>query len=88
MLKEAERLRPDVIVCDISMPLLNGIEAVRQIKKSDHQVKVVILTMHPDVSFAALAFETPDRFFRQDENCPSSFETIRIHSVKKGSRIK
>jgi hypothetical protein len=29
-----------------------------------------------------------DRFLRQDENCPSSFETIRIHSVKKGSRIK
>jgi DNA-binding NarL/FixJ family response regulator len=57
LVKEAERLRPDVIVADISMPLLNGIEAVRQLKKSDHRIKVVFLTMHPDVSFANLAFE-------------------------------
>jgi DNA-binding NarL/FixJ family response regulator len=57
LVKEAERLCPDVIVADISMPLLNGIEAVRQIKKSAHRIKVVFLTMHPDVSFAALAFE-------------------------------
>jgi DNA-binding NarL/FixJ family response regulator len=57
LVKAAERLRPDVIVADISMPLLNGIEAVRQIKKSDHRIKVVFLTMHPDVSFAELAFE-------------------------------
>ena len=57
LVKEAERLRPDVIVADISMPLLNGIEAVRQIKKSDHRIKVVFLTMHPDLSFVTLAFE-------------------------------
>jgi DNA-binding NarL/FixJ family response regulator len=57
LVKEAERLRPDVIVTDISMPLLNGIEAVRQIKKSDHQIKVIFLTMHPDMSFVSLAFE-------------------------------
>jgi DNA-binding NarL/FixJ family response regulator len=57
LVKEAERLRPDVIVADISMPLLNGIEAVRQIKKSGHRIKVVFLTMHLDVSFAAFAFE-------------------------------
>ena len=57
LVKEAERLMPDVIVADISMPLLNGIEAVRQIKNSDRRVKVIFLTMHPDVSFAALAFE-------------------------------
>jgi DNA-binding NarL/FixJ family response regulator len=57
LVKEAERLRPDVIVADISMPLLSGIEAARQIKKSDHRVKVIFLTMHPDVNFAVLAFE-------------------------------
>lgn len=57
LVKAAERLRPDVIVADISMPLLNGIEAVRQIKKSDQGIKVIFLTMHPDVNFVALAFE-------------------------------
>jgi len=57
LVKAAEMLHPDVIVADISMPLLNGVEAVRQIKHSDRRVKVIFLTMHPDVSFAALAFE-------------------------------
>jgi DNA-binding NarL/FixJ family response regulator len=57
LLSQAEQLRPDVIVVDISMPLLNGIEAVRQIKKVNPYVKVVFLTMHPDVTYAIRAFE-------------------------------
>jgi len=57
LVSQAERLRPDVIVVDISMPLLNGIEAVRQIKKIDPYVKVVFLTMYPDVTYAIRAFE-------------------------------
>ena len=48
---------PEVIVVDISMPLLNGIEAVRQIRKSNPSVKIVFLTMHPDVTYAIRAFE-------------------------------
>ncbi len=57
LVKEAERLQPDVIVADISMPLLNGIEAVRQIRKTDDQIKVIFLTMHPDVTYATMAFD-------------------------------
>lgn len=57
LVKEAERLNPDVIVADISMPLLNGIDAVREIKKTDDRIKVVFLTMHPEVAYAAKAFE-------------------------------
>jgi DNA-binding NarL/FixJ family response regulator len=49
LVSQALDLHPDVIVVDISMPLLNGIEAVRQIKKIDSHVKVVFLTMQPDV---------------------------------------
>lgn len=57
LVKESRKLKPDVIVADISMPLLNGIEAVRQVKESLPQTKVVFLTMHPDVVYAARAFE-------------------------------
>lgn len=57
LVKEAERLHPDVIVADISMPLLNGIDAVLQIKKTDDRIKVVFLTMHPEVAYATKAFE-------------------------------
>ena len=58
LLDAAKKLRPDVIIADISMPMLNGIEAVKQIKKNDPNIKVVFLTMHPDVSYAAEAFES------------------------------
>ena len=57
LVKAAEKLRPDVIVADISMPHLNGIEAVRQIKKVHEEIKVVFLTMLPDVAYAANAFK-------------------------------
>jgi DNA-binding NarL/FixJ family response regulator len=57
LVSAAQQLHPDVIVVDISLPLLNGIEAVRQIKKTDNQVKVIFLTMHPDVTYAIRAFE-------------------------------
>ncbi len=57
LLTEVHRLRPDVIVVDISMPLLNGIEAVREIRKTDPDIKVIFLTMHLDVMYAARAFE-------------------------------
>lgn len=52
----AERLLPDVVVTDISMPLLNGLEAVRRLKKTLPSLKVVFLTMHGDVDFATEAF--------------------------------
>ena len=53
----AQKLNPDVIVADISMPLLNGIEAARQLKKGTSQAKIVFLTMHPDVMYATRALE-------------------------------
>ncbi len=51
----AEKLRPDIIVTDFSMPSLNGIEAARQIRRIDRKVIIIFLTMHPDVAYAAEA---------------------------------
>jgi DNA-binding NarL/FixJ family response regulator len=52
----AEELKPDVIVLDISMPLLNGLEAARQIKQQARGAKLVFLTMNEDTDLAAEAF--------------------------------
>ena len=83
LVSAAEKLRPDVIVVDISMPLLNGIEAVRQIKKLDKQVKVVFLTMHPDVTYAIRAFEVGASGYVLKHSASSELLTA-IHEAIKG----
>ncbi len=51
------KLRPDVVVTDISMPSLNGLEAARQIKTIDDRARIIFLTMHLDAEFATAAFQ-------------------------------
>jgi DNA-binding NarL/FixJ family response regulator len=55
LLRAAKEIRPEVIIADITMPLLNGIEAARQIRESNRDVRIIFLTMHPDVTFATEA---------------------------------
>ena len=52
----AERLQPDVVVADVSMPLLNGIGAARKLQKMKRPPKIVFLTMHADATYATEAF--------------------------------
>lgn len=52
----AKRLKPDVVVLDMSMPLLNGLDAGRQMKHEDPDVKLIFLTMNEDTDLAAEAF--------------------------------
>ena len=57
LLERARELAPDVVVADISMPLLNGIDAVRKMREEGGAAKVVFLTMHPDVVYATRALD-------------------------------
>jgi DNA-binding NarL/FixJ family response regulator len=57
LIEAAGRLRPDVIVADVTMPQLNGIEALVQLRQGGDRVPVVFLTMHRDVTFARRALE-------------------------------
>jgi DNA-binding NarL/FixJ family response regulator len=57
LVEAARKLRPDVIIADITMPQLNGIDALAQLKKDNPGVKVVFLTMHRDVAYARRALE-------------------------------
>lgn len=53
----ALKARPDVVVTDVTMPLLNGIDAIRRLREAGLASKVVFLTMHPDVVYATRALE-------------------------------
>ena len=55
LIEAAERLRPDVIVADLNMPAVSGLEALEQLKKRGLTSKFVILTMQRDASIAARA---------------------------------
>ena len=55
---EAIRLKPDVIVTDISMPILNGIEASSRLKESGCSSRIVFLTVHSDPEFVRTCLST------------------------------
>ena len=57
LVETARRLRPDVIVADITMPHLNGIDALVQLRKDNPAVRVVFLTMHKDAAYARRALD-------------------------------
>lgn len=57
LVEAAERLRPDLILLDISMPLMNGLDAARQIKKLCPETKLIFLTMHTSPRFVTGAFK-------------------------------
>lgn len=83
MVAVTKELNPDVVVADISMPLLNGIEAVRQLKKDGMRAKVIFLTMHPDVTYAIRAFEAGASGFVLKHSASSELLTA-IREVLKG----
>ena len=56
LLEATATLRPDVVVVDIAMPLLNGIDAARQIKQTLPDTRIIFLTMNEDPDLAAEAF--------------------------------
>ena len=57
LLNVAQRLKPDIILLDISMPLLNGIDAARQLLKLLPSAKLIFVTMHGDADYVTEAFQ-------------------------------
>ena len=51
LLSEAIRLKPDAVLVDISMPVVNGLEAARRIRRELPKARILFLTMHPDLSY-------------------------------------
>ena len=75
LVAEAKRLSPDGVVADISMPGLNGIDAARQVREVEQDIKIVFLTMHSQVSYAASAFEVGASGFVLKHSAPQELIT-------------
>ncbi len=56
-LDAARQLKPDVLVLDISMPVMTGIETARRLKEAGSETRIVFLTVHDDPDFAKEALE-------------------------------
>ena len=83
LVASAKELHPDVIVADISMPHLNGIDAIAQLKKSNASVKVILLTMHQDPAYARRALEAGAVGFVVKHSAPAEI-VMAIHAALKG----
>jgi DNA-binding NarL/FixJ family response regulator len=83
MISAAERLRPEVIVADITMPLLNGIDALVRLGKSHPEIKVVFLTMHQNAAYARRALEAGASAFVVKNSAPEEL-VLAIHAALKG----
>jgi len=79
-----EEHRPDVVVMDVAMPILNGIEAARQISGKYPQVAIVFLSMHSDEAYVLKALKAGARAYLLKD----SAEYDLIHAVKAVSEGK
>ncbi len=76
---------PDVLVVDIRMPLMTGLEVTHQLKKSNKEVKIIVLTMHDDSEYIVKALEYgADGYLLKDTN-KAEFNKA-VHMVNNGQK--
>jgi len=83
LVREAERLRPDVIVVDVGMPILNGLDAGRQVKEMFQAIKLIYLTMNPDPEITAEALRRGASGYLL-KTCASSEMVTCVREVLRG----
>ena len=83
LVRAARELKPDVIVVDVAMPILNGLDAGRQVKEMLPAVSVVYLTMNPDVEVAAEAFRRGASGYLL-KTCAAAEMVVAVRDVLRG----
>lgn len=83
LLQSAVDLKPDVIVVDVAMPILNGLDAGQQVKQMVPAVKLVYLTMNPDPEVAAEAFRRGASAYLL-KTCAADQMVIAVRKVLRG----
>jgi DNA-binding NarL/FixJ family response regulator len=81
--EQSRRLRPDVVVMDLSLPELNGLDAIRQILKDAPRIEVLVLTMHHSEELAREVLQAGARGYvvksDADENLMRAVDSLRQH---------
>lgn len=85
-LRKAMELRPDVVLMDIAMPELNGIEATRLIGQRTPEIRVVILSMHSNQEYVLRALQAGARGYLMKKNAADEVLTA-IRTVHSGGRF-
>ncbi|MFT5320034.1 MAG: two-component system invasion response regulator UvrY [Pseudohongiellaceae bacterium] len=81
--KQARELNPDVIVMDLSMPGMGGLEAIRRIKAKNPEIYILVFTMHDNVSFVEHALEAGAAGYITKNNAPNVLIEA-VHKIAKG----
>jgi len=77
--QKAVELRPDVIVMDLSMPGMGGLEAIRRIKAKSATIKMLVFTMHDSIAFVEQALEAGASGYITKNNAPK----VRLEAIRK-----
>jgi DNA-binding NarL/FixJ family response regulator len=87
LLDAVRQHHPDVVVLDLSMPLLNGIDAARQIKQEDRSVRLVFVTMNEDPDLAAEALRAGGTAYLLKRSAGSELLTAIREAMKHRSYV-
>ncbi len=86
LLQAASELRPDVVIADITMPHLNGLDAGEQLKQRNRNIKVIFLTMNVRPDLAAEAFRRGASAYVV-KHCTAEDLIVAVRSVLKGKVV-
>jgi DNA-binding NarL/FixJ family response regulator len=84
LIKTAVEMKPDLALVDVGMPLLNGLDAGRELKKLMPRVKLIFLTMNPDAEIASEAFRIGASGYLL-KNSPGEELLQAVHNVMRGT---
>jgi two-component system, NarL family, response regulator NreC len=79
----SKELQPNVVIMDIGMPLLNGLDAAAQVNRENDRIGIVFLSMHTDESYIVRALDTGARGYLLKDNADEDIERA-VRSVSVG----
>ncbi len=83
--QQARELHPDVIVMDLSMPGMGGLEAIRRIKAKNPEINILVFTMHDNVSFVEHAIDAGASGYITKNNAPNVLIQA-VHKIANGEK--